>query len=49
MYYLQSYCLELNSDEFLNRDAKFHIEKQCFHTKAQMVKLLNSHLKMGQK
>jgi transposase len=49
LYYLPSYCPELNPDEFLNQDVKSHLGKQRLHTKAQMVKTLNSHLKMRQK
>ena len=47
--YLPSYCPELNPDEFLNQDVKSHLGKQRVHTKSQMVKMLNSHLKMRQK
>lgn len=49
IYYLPSYCPELNPDEFLNQDIKSYLGKQRLHTKAQMVKTLNSHLKMRQK
>jgi transposase len=49
VYYLPSYCPELNPDEFLNQDVKSHLRKQRLHTKDQMVKTLNSHLKMRQK
>ena len=49
LYYLPSYCPELNPDEFLNQDVKSHIGKQRLQTKAQMIKTLNSHLKMRQK
>jgi transposase len=49
VYYLPSYCPELNPDEFLNQDVKSHLGKQRLHTKSQMVKTLNSHLKMRQK
>jgi len=49
LYYLPSYCPELNPDEFLNQDVKSHLGKQRLHTKSQMVKTLNSHLKMRQK
>lgn len=48
LYYLPSYCPELNPDEFLNQDVKSHMGKQRVHTKAQMVKNLNKHLKMRQ-
>lgn len=49
LYYLPSYCPELNPDEFLNQDVKSYMGKQRVHTKAQMVKNLNKHLKMRQK
>lgn len=49
LFYLPSYCPELNPDEFLNQDVKSYLGKQRLHTKAQMVKTLNSHLKMRQK
>ncbi len=49
VYYLPSYCPELNPDEFLNQDIKSHIGKKRLLNKAQMVKTLNSHLKMRQK
>ena len=49
LFYLPSYCPELNPDEFLNQDVKSHLGRQRLHTKAQMVKKLNSHLKMRQK
>jgi transposase len=49
LFYLPSYCPELNPDEFLNQDVKSHLGKQRLHTKAQMVKSLNKHLKMRQK
>jgi transposase len=49
LYYLPSYCPELNPDEFLNQDVKFHLGKQRLHTKLQMVKTLNSHLRMRQR
>lgn len=49
LFYLPSYCPELNPDEFLNQDIKSHLGKQRLHTKAQMVKSLNKHLKMRQK
>ena len=49
LYYLPSYCPELNPDEFLNQDVKSHLGKKRLHTKTQMVKMLNSHLKMRQK
>ena len=49
VYYLPSYCPELNPDEFLNQDVKSYLGKQRLHTKAQMVKTLSSHLRMRQK
>ena len=49
IFYLPSYCPELNPDEFLNQDVKSHLGKKCLQTKAEMVKNLNSHLKMRQK
>jgi transposase len=49
VYYLPSYCPELNPDEFLNQDVKSHMGKQRLHTKSQMVKTLNNHLKRRQK
>lgn len=49
LFYLPSYCPELNPDEFLNQDVKAHIGKQRLETKSEMVKTLNNHLKMRQK
>jgi len=49
LYYLPSYCPELNPDEFLNHDVKSHVGKQRPHTMSQMLKTLNSHLKARQK
>lgn len=49
LFYLPSYCPELNPDEFLNQDIKSHLSKQRLHTKPQMVNSLNKHLKMRQK
>lgn len=49
LFYLPSYCPELNPDEFLNQDVKSHLGKQRLHTEAQMVKSLNKHLRMRQK
>jgi transposase len=49
VFYLPSYCPELNPDEFLNQDVKSYLGKQRLHTKPQMVKSLNRHLKMRQK
>ena len=49
VYYLPSYCPELNPDEFLNQDVKSHIGKQRLQSKTQMIKTLSSHLKMRQR
>lgn len=49
LFYLPSYCPELNPDEFLNQDVKSYMGKQRVHTKSQMVKNLDKHLKMRQK
>lgn len=49
VFYLPSYCPELNPDEFLNQDVKSYMGKQRVHSRAQMVKNLNKHLKMRQK
>jgi transposase len=49
LFFLPSYCPELNPDELLNQDVKAHFRRQCPHTKAEMTKTLDSHLKMRQK
>lgn len=49
LFYLPSYCPELNPDEFLNQDVKSYMGKQRVHTQSQMVKNLDKHLKMRQK
>lgn len=49
IFYLPSYCPELNPDEFLNQDIKSYMGKQRAHTKVQMMKNLNKHLRMRQK
>jgi len=49
LFYLPSYCPELNPDEFLNQDVKSHLGKKRLHNKTQTAKELNSHLKMRQK
>ena|ERR1700722_3098762 len=49
LFYLPSYCPELNPDEFLNQDVKSYLGKQHLHTKPQMIESLNKHLKMRQK
>jgi len=46
---LPSYCPELNPDEFLNQDVKMHLGKKRVKNKAEMIKNLNSHLRMRQK
>lgn len=49
IFYLPSYCPELNPDEFLNQDVKAHLGRKRLKNKAEMIKKLNSHLKMRQK
>lgn len=49
IFYLPSYCPELNPDEFLNQDIKSYMGKQRVHTKAEMLNNLNKHLRMRQK
>lgn len=49
VFYLPSYCPELNPDEFLNQDVKAHLGKKRVKDKAEMLKNLTSHLKMRQK
>lgn len=49
IFYLPSYCPELNPDEFLNQDVKYHIGKKCLQNKEEMINSLNKHLKMRQK
>ena len=49
LFYLPSYCPELNPDELLNQDVKANIGRKLSHTKSEMVKNLNSHLRMRQK
>jgi len=49
VFYLPSYCPELNPDEFLNQDVKMHLGKKRVKNKIEMIKSLNSHLKMRQK
>lgn len=49
IFYLPSYCPELNPDEFLNQDVKTHLGKKRVKNKAEMIKNLNSHLRMRQK
>jgi transposase len=49
VFYLPNYCPELNPDEFLNQDVKAHLGKKRVKNKAEMIKNLNSHLRMRQK
>lgn len=49
VFYLPSYCPELNPDEFLNQDIKTHLGKKRVKNKAEMIKNLSSHLRMRQK
>ena len=49
IFYLPSYCPELNPDEFLNQDVKSHLGRKRLKNKSEMVKKLNSHLKMRQR
>lgn len=49
VFYLPSYCPELNPDEFLNQDVKTHLGKKRVKNKAEMIKNLNSHLRKRQK
>jgi transposase len=49
IFYLPSYCPELNPDEFLNQDVKAHLGKKRVKNKSEMMKNLNSYLKMRQK
>lgn len=49
IFYLPSYCPELNPDEFLNQDVKTHLGKKCIKNKAEMENSLKSHLRMRQK
>jgi transposase len=49
VFYLPSYCPELNPDEFLNQDVKAHLGRKRLKNKVEMIKKLNSHLKMRQK
>ena len=48
IFFLPSYCPELNPDEFLNQDVKAYIGKKCLKNKSEMTKKLTSHLKMRQ-
>jgi len=49
LFYLPSYCPELNPDEFLNQDIKTHLGKKRVENKTEMIQNLNSHLRMRQK
>ena len=49
LYYLPSYCPELNPDEFLNQDVKTHMGKQRPQNKSEMLNTLKKHLKRRQK
>jgi transposase len=49
LFYLPSYCPELNPDEFLNQDVKANVGKKRSHTPAEMEKYLNEYLRMRQK
>lgn len=47
--YLPGYCPELNPDEFLNQDVKSTMGRKRPRNKTQMMKSLNSHLRMRQR
>lgn len=49
IFYLPSYCPEVNPNEFLNQDVKTHLGKKPVKNKAEMIKNLNNHLRKGQK
>lgn len=49
IFYLPSYCPELNPDEFLNQDVKAHLGKKRVKNKAEMINNLTSYLKRRQK
>ena len=49
IFFLPSYCPELNPDEFLNQDVKSHIGKNRIQNRSEMIKSLSSHLKRRQK
>lgn len=49
LFYLPSYCPELNPDEFLNQDVKANIGRKRSHTRVEMIKNLSAYLKMRQK
>jgi transposase len=49
IFYLPSYCPELNPDEFLNQDVKANVGRKVSHTRIEMRKNLNAYLRMRQK
>ena len=49
LFYLPSYCPELNPDEFLNQDVKANIGRKRSHTKMEMMKKISAYLRMRQK
>lgn len=49
LFYLPSYCPELNPDEFLNQDVKSHVGKKPSRNASEMIKSLSRHLRMRQK
>jgi transposase len=49
VFYLPSYCPELNPDEFLNQDVKAYLGKNRVKNKSEMIKNLNKHLRMRQR
>jgi hypothetical protein len=48
VFYLPSYCPELNPDEFLNQDVKMHLGKKRVKNKIEMIKSLNSQMRQKQ-
>ena len=49
LFYLPSYCPELNPDEFLNQDVKSTVGRKASRTVSEMMKMLSNHLRMRQK
>jgi transposase len=49
IFYLPSYCPELNPDEFLNQDTKVSLEKKRPRNRPEMIKNLKTHLQMRQR
>jgi len=49
IFYLPSYCPELNPDEFLNQDVKAFLGKKRVKNKSEMIENLNRHLRMRQR